>query len=103
MWSNPWVLSGSVTESESPQAVESQVACKENNMEEEPGMVEQGVEQSVVTLMGEIGKHIEGQLQQVQRSGMVPEEEEDSTGNNGPVTSTTVTLDEEDSEKGMGE
>lgn len=57
---------------------------------EEPGMEEQSVEQSVVTLMGEIGKHIEGQFQVV----------EGATENSVPVTSTTATMEEEDSERG---
>lgn len=52
------------TESESLQAPNDLAAAtKESNME----VVEQGVvEQSVVTLMGEIGKHIEGQFQGVE-------------------------------------
>lgn len=78
-------------ESENIQAPKDKLAAatKETDMED----VEQGVvEQSVVTLMGEIGKHIEGQLQEV-------EGEEMNTENSVPVTTTTVIL-EEGSEKG---
>ena len=66
---------------------------KANNMEGDPGMLEP-MEQSVVTLMGEIGKHIQGQFQEA--AGLAISEVEGVH----PVTSTTLSLEEEDSEKG---
>lgn len=84
-------------ESESLQGPKDQLPSasdKESNMEETPPGIGEPMEQSVVTLMGEIGKHIQGQLQEA--TGLAGSENSSVH----PVTSTTVSLEEEDSEKG---
>ena len=73
-----------------------EVSTLQSGSREEGLTAQESVEQSVATLMGEIGKHIEGQFQAVAAAAAAA----GGSGQGVPVTSTATSVGDEP-EKGM--